>query len=147
MNKLPSYWLFRGYRQSKSSLPIGCFAVTGSQKSSLPIGCFLRLQVVKKLPSYWLFPCYSYSRLAPAWQARILPLNHQCLTTREKPVDSVTRRRHACFGWFWDRVHLVGRYYSAGRRTRPLQVRMAERSKALRSGRSLHWRRGFESHF
>ena len=26
-------------------------------------------------------------------------------------------------------------------------VRMAERSKALRSGRSLPWRRGFESHF
>uniref|UniRef100_A0AAV2J1B6 Uncharacterized protein n=1 Tax=Knipowitschia caucasica TaxID=637954 RepID=A0AAV2J1B6_KNICA len=28
-----------------------------------------------------------------------------------------------------------------------LSVRMAERSKALRSGRSLPWRRGFESHF
>ena len=28
-----------------------------------------------------------------------------------------------------------------------LRVRMAERSKALRSGRSLSWRRGFESHF
>ena len=27
------------------------------------------------------------------------------------------------------------------------RVRMAQRSKALRSGRSLPWRRGFESHF
>lgn len=34
---------------------------------------------------------------------------------------------------------------ASGLRPRPA-VRMAERSKALRSGRSLPWRRGFESH-
>ena len=34
---------------------------------------------------------------------------------------------------------------AATRTPRPA-VRMAERSKALRSGRSLPWRRGFESH-
>lgn len=38
-------------------------------------------------------------------------------------------------------------YAMAGGHGRVERVRMAERSKALRSGRSLPWRRGFESHF
>lgn len=40
----------------------------------------------------------------------------------------------------------TNRQWRGGEST-PTCVRMAERSKALRSGRSLPWRRGFESHF